>query len=68
MPRTRSDERKSSSGVLSRLPEFGDLAAKLAPVERVCELYQRVRDSSEGFRLDNLLTEMRIELRVNPSR
>jgi hypothetical protein len=33
--------------------------------ETVRELYQRVRDSSEGFRLDNLLTEMRIDLRVN---
>jgi putative hemolysin len=33
----------------------------------VRELYQRVRDNSDSFRLDNLLTEMRIELRVNPT-
>ena len=55
MPTIRSHERKSSSEVLSRLSEFGDLAAKLAPVGRVRELYQRVRDNSGGFQLDNLL-------------
>jgi putative hemolysin len=51
--------------VLSRVAEFPGLAGKLAPVGTVRELYQRVRQSPEGFRLENLLAEMRVGLQVD---
>src|SRR5208282_1359435 len=41
------------------------LAGKFLPVDRVRELYRRVRRSPEGFGLENLLAEMRVELRVD---
>jgi putative hemolysin len=57
---------RSAPGVLARVAEFPGLA-KLAPVNRVRDLYQRVQQSPEGFRLENLLEEMRIGLRVGAS-
>jgi len=51
--------------VLSRVADFPGLAAKFAPVGKVRNLYRRVQQSPGGFRLDNLLTEMRIGLRVD---
>jgi putative hemolysin len=51
--------------VLSGLADFPGLAAKFAPVDKVRELYRRVRQSPEGFRLERLLAEMRIDLRVD---
>ena len=37
----------------------------LAPVGKVRDLYRRVQQSPEGFRLEALLTEMRVDLRVS---
>ena len=51
--------------VLARVADFPGLAAKFAPVGKVRELYRRVQQSPEGFRLERLLAEMRIGLRVN---
>lgn len=54
--------------VLSRMAEFSQLpglAGKLFPVEKVRDLYRRVRQSPNGFQLENLLTHMRVELRVD---
>jgi putative hemolysin len=65
MPSIQVDEGRPAADVLSRVAEFPGLAGKLAPVGRVRELYQRVRESSDGFRLENLLAEMRVELRVD---
>lgn len=53
--------------VLSRLARFPGLAGKLAPVGKVRNLYRRVQQSAEGFRLQSLLSEMRIDLRFDPS-
>jgi putative hemolysin len=41
------------------------LAEKLFPVQKVRDLYRRVRQSPAGFQLDNLLAEMRVELHVD---
>ena len=53
------------SEVLSRVASFPGLAGKLAPVGRVRDLYRRVQSSPQGFRLESLLAEMRIELTVH---
>lgn len=51
--------------VLSRVAQFPGLAGKLAPVSRVRNLYRRVQRSPQGFRLESLLSEMRIDFRVD---
>ncbi|SPF48591.1 Putative hemolysin (fragment) [Candidatus Sulfotelmatobacter kueseliae] len=53
-----------TESVLSRVAEFPGLAARLAPVNRVLDLYQRVRQSPQGFGLENLLAQMRVGLRA----
>jgi putative hemolysin len=50
--------------VLSRVAEFPGLAGKFASVGKVRDLYRRVQRSPEGFRLETLLSEMRIGLSV----
>jgi putative hemolysin len=50
---------------LARIAEVPGLAGKLAPVNKARELYQRVRGFSNGFHLENLLSAMRVELRVS---
>ena len=50
--------------VLARVAEFPGLAGKFAPVGKVRDLYRRVQQSPEGFRLENLLAEMRVRLQV----
>lgn len=51
--------------LLSRLGQFPGLAGKLAPVGRVRDLYRRVQQSPEGFGLEGLLAEMRIDVRID---
>jgi putative hemolysin len=51
--------------VLSRIAEVPGLAAQFAPVGKVRDLYQRVRQAPDGFRIETLLHEMRIGLRVD---
>ncbi len=54
--------------VLAQAPEFPGipaLAGKFLPLVRVRELYRRVRQSPEGFGLEKLLAEMRVDLRVD---
>jgi putative hemolysin len=50
---------------VSDFPGIPALAGKVLPVERVRALYRRVRQSHDGFGLENLLAEMRVELRVD---
>jgi putative hemolysin len=47
-----------------RIPDFPALAAKLTPGARARNLYRRVQQSPEGFRLESLLAEMRIHTRI----
>jgi putative hemolysin len=54
--------------VLAHIAEFPGipaLAGKFLPVDKMRELYRRVQQSPKGFRLENLLTEMRVDLRVD---
>jgi putative hemolysin len=64
MPSNQLQTDQSRGEVLSRVAQFPGLAGKLAPVGRVRSLYQRAQRAGEGFRLENLLSEMRIELRI----
>jgi putative hemolysin len=65
MPSDQLQTDPSQGEVLSRVAQFPGLAGKLAPVGKVRNLYRRVQRSPEGFRLDNLLSEMRIDFRVD---
>jgi len=50
--------------VLLRVAEVPGFAGKLAPVDKVRDLYRRVQQAPDGFHLENLLVEMRVGLRV----
>lgn len=55
-------------GVLANAPALAGLprfAGKLLPLEQAHELYERVRNSADGFGLEGLLREMNVELRVD---
>ena len=62
----RGDETREE--VLSQIegfPGIPALAEKFVPVDKVRELYRRVQKSPEGFGLEKLLAEMRVDLRVD---
>jgi putative hemolysin len=62
----RGDETRAE--VLSQVegfPGIPALAEKFVPVDKVRELYWRVKKSPAGFGLENLLAEMRVDLRVD---
>ena len=50
---------------MSWVAELPSFAAKFTPAGKVHELYRRVQCSPEGFRLENLLKEMRVGLRLD---
>ena len=64
MPPDQLHSHPTQPEVLARVAEFPGLAGKLAPVDKVRNLYRRVQQSPEGFRLESLLVEMRVGLRV----
>src|ERR1700722_383174 len=63
MPSDHSREDQESARARSGVAEFPVLG-KLAPVGELRDLYQRAEGPSDGFRLENLLAEMRIGIRV----
>ena len=68
MPTDQAHGVPTQAEVLSRMAEFPPLhglAGKLFPVAKVRDLYRRVRQSPTGFQLENLLAQMRVELRVD---
>ncbi len=65
MPSNQSQTDPSQGEVLSLVAHVPGLAGKLAPVGKVRDLYRRVQRSPEGFRLASLLSEMRIDLRID---
>ncbi|HKF04589.1 MAG TPA: GNAT family N-acyltransferase [Candidatus Sulfotelmatobacter sp.] len=65
MPSHQLHTDPSQGGVLSRVAQFPGLAGKLASVGKVRNLYRRVQHSPAGFRLESLLSEMRIDFRVD---
>jgi putative hemolysin len=60
----QAQDNHAPANVLARVEEFPGLARKFAPVDKVRDLYRRVQHSPSGFDLENLLTEMRVRLRV----
>jgi putative hemolysin len=64
MPSDHLRAESTQGEVLSRVAEFPGLAGKFASVGKVRDLYRRVQRSPEGFRLETLLSEMRIGLSV----
>jgi len=57
-------------GGLGRPPVFPGLpnfAGKLIPLEEARRLYERVRSAPQGFRLETLLAEMKVDLEVQAS-
>ena len=68
MPILQSAEDASRiAGVLANAPALAGLprlAGKLLPLDQAHELYERVRNSGDGFVLENLLREMNVDLRV----
>jgi putative hemolysin len=50
---------------VAALPGISPIAEKLIPLDKVRDLYGRVRQAPEGFGLENLLAEMRVELHVD---
>lgn len=67
MPSHQLHSDSTQAGVLSRIADAPGLAGKVAPVAKIRDLYRRVQQSPNGFRLENLLAQMRIELRVDPA-
>jgi putative hemolysin len=70
MPRLpfAGDEQESDvlteSPVLPGLPSF---AGKFVPIKQARDLYRRVCAAPQGFRLEALLSEMKIDLEIQPS-
>ncbi len=67
MPSDHLHADPTQPGVLVRVAEFPGFAGKFAPVGKVRGLYRRVQQSPEGFRLENLLSEMRVRLQIGES-
>lgn len=67
MPSNQLHTHPARGHVLSRVNEFPGLAGKLASVKKVRDLYRRLHESPDGFRLETLLAEMRIDVRVDPA-
>jgi putative hemolysin len=68
MPSDQLQEEQARAEVLAQVEDFPGipaLANKFVPVDRVRELYRRVRQSPEGFGLESLLAQMRVDLRVD---
>src|ERR1700716_1836233 len=66
MPTIQLDDGSPTPEVLSHVDGLGlpGFAEKLVPLGKVRDLYYRVRQSPDGFHMDNLLAEMRVGLRV----
>ncbi len=64
MPSDQLHADQTQPEVLARVAEFPGIAGKFATVGKVRDLYRRVQQSPEGFRLETLLSEMRVSLNV----
>lgn len=67
MPSNHLHLEETQADVLAHasLPGMPALAERFIPLHKVRDLYRRVRQAPEGFGLENLLSEMRVELRVD---
>ena len=50
---------------IAEFPGIPALAGKFLPLDKMRDLYRRVQQSPKGFGLENLLAEMRVDLRVD---
>jgi putative hemolysin len=64
MPSDQLQGDHARTEVFSHVAGFSGLAGKFAPSGKVRDLYRRVQQSPEGFRLESLLAEMRVDLQV----
>ena len=64
MPLNQLRPNEKPDEILSRVAHFPGVAGKFGPVGKARDLYRRLQSSPQGFRLENLLAEMRIELEV----
>ncbi|HUB02461.1 MAG TPA: GNAT family N-acyltransferase [Terriglobales bacterium] len=70
MPRLPFAGDDQDSGVLTQppiVPGLPGFAGKFVPMKQARDLYRRVSAASEGFRLEALLAEMKIDLQIQPS-
>jgi putative hemolysin len=68
MPSNHLRRDATRAEVLSQIEGFAGipvLAEKFVPVDKVRALYRRVQKSPKGFGLENLLVEMRVDLRLD---
>jgi putative hemolysin len=67
MPSNHSPSDETQVDVLAQvsLPGIPALAEKFIPLEKVRDLYRRLRQAPQGFGLENLLAEMRVGLQVD---
>lgn len=65
MPINGPHAKPTREPVLSRVAGFPEFAAKFTSLGKVRDLYHRVQQSPDGFKLDSLLAAMRIRLRVD---
>ncbi len=66
MPSSPLHTDQSQGEVLSRVAQLPGLGGRFSPLDRARNLYRNAQPLDEGFRLENLLAEMRIDLRVSP--
>src|ERR1700757_4083771 len=67
MPSNQFCPEPTRDEMLSPIAEFPGIAGKLAPVGKIRNLYRRLQESPEGFRLETLLSEMRIDIQIDAS-
>ena len=68
MPSNQLHGHETPPEVLADIAEFPGipaLAGKFLPFDKMRDLYRRVQQSPKGFGLENLLAEMRVDLRVD---
>ena len=65
MPSNHLVAGRAPADPLARITELPGFVAKFVPIDRVRDLYLRVQQLPEGFRLEKLLTEMRIKIRID---
>jgi putative hemolysin len=65
MPSHQIETGVAPVAVLSSVDRLAGLAGKLAPRDKMRELYRRVQESSQGLCLETLLNEMQIDMRID---
>ena len=65
MPSNHLATGRDPADVLARISLLPGLASKFIPMDRVRDLYLRVQQSPGGFRLERLLAEMRVNIRID---